>query len=603
MNIISLQHVSYSYEGKSRALNDVNLEIKKGEYVAIVGGNGSGKSTLLKLINGLILPEEGTVFVNGLNSSVQEHVHSILKICGMVFQNPDDQIIASIIEHEVAFGPENICLEPEEIQSRVRESLKLVGLQGFEKRSTTTLSGGQKQRLAIAGALAMKPEILLFDEATSMLDPRGRDDLIKLIRERNTEGTTVVYVTHYMDEIVDADKVIVMDQGHISLMGNPKEVFSYADILSKCNIEVPFPYALSCELRRHHCPTGLHLDSASLLNDLNVFLTQEQLSEDAPKYDKQEPAQKSDDIPLIEIKDVSYSYHAYKRPRPKSRDEHQWGNQPGVPWSLENISFRISQGDFTGIAGHTGSGKSTLIQLITGILTPNTGSITLRGVPYAKSKKKRMEQLIKNAHIGYVMQYPERQLFSTTVEDDIAFGPRNYGIDDAELLHRIKRAMELVRLDYDQLAKKSPFELSGGQQRRVALASVLSMNPELLVLDEPAAGLDPRSHIELMQLLKTLNREEHITIILVTHNMEDLAQTCNKIILLNQGKLHHYGTPSDIFKEGNDLRSIGLGMPCGLQIVQALGLDRKMKYISPSILAQEIAHHIRALQNKNGDVK
>ena len=603
MNAISLQHVSYAYTDECKVLNDVNFEIEKGEFVAVIGGNGSGKSTLLKLINALVAPQSGSVRINSLDSSLKENVIEIRKQCGMVFQNPDDQIIANIIEHEVAFGPENICLNPEKIQKRVREALTLVGLQGFEKRGTATLSGGQKQRLAIAGVLAMKPKILLFDEATSMLDPRGRTDLVKLVQERNDEGITVVYVTHYMDEIVNADKVIVMDQGHISLMGTPEEVFSHADVLSKCNIEAPFPYTLSCELQRRQCTVGIHLDSQSLLKDLNISSREPSNNKKTAHQDMHNQPQELSDTPLISLKNVSFSYHAFKRPRPKSNEGHQWGNQPGIPWSLSNVSLKIYQGDFVGIAGHTGSGKSTLIQLISGILAPSEGEILLKGIPFASNKKKRMMSLINSAHIGYVMQYPERQLFSTTVEDDIAFGPRNYGLEDADVLQRVHQAMELVQLDYNLLAKKSPFELSGGQQRRVALASVLSMNPKLLVLDEPAAGLDPHSHHELIELLQSLNQEQEVTIILVSHNMEDLARVSKKLLVLNQGELYKYGSPLDIFTNENDLHKIGLGVPCGLQIAKEAGLGFDVKYISTSLLADDIASHLKSCRKKCGDAR
>ncbi|MBQ9767150.1 MAG: energy-coupling factor transporter ATPase [Lachnospiraceae bacterium] len=242
-------------ESISRALDEVSLEVKKGEFVAILGHNGSGKSTVAKHINALLSPTEGAVFVNDMDTQDEEHLWDIRRSAGMVFQNPDNQIIATVVEEDVAFGPENIGIPTEEIWRRVEESLTAVGMTAYRTHSPNKLSGGQKQRVAIAGIMAMRPDCIILDEPTAMLDPVGRKEVMKTVHELNKiEGVTILLITHYMDEVIDADRVIVMDGGKIVMQGTPREIFSQVDRLKEYRLDVPQVTELAYELKKQGVP-------------------------------------------------------------------------------------------------------------------------------------------------------------------------------------------------------------------------------------------------------------------------------------------------------------------------------------------------------------
>lgn len=239
MQAIKFDNVSFSYNDGAKVVDGLSLEVEKGEFVAVVGRNGSGKSTAAKLINGLLTPDEGKVYVNGIDTSATNDIFAVRSTVGMVFQNPDNQMVATIVEDDVAFGPENLGVEREEIGRRIDFALGVTGIEKFRDKPSAELSGGQKQRVAIAGVLAVKPQILILDEATSMLDPLGRKEVNGVIRKLNKDGMTVVTVTHYMEEAVDADRVIVFDGGKVAFSGTPKEVFSREKDLEACGLCLP----------------------------------------------------------------------------------------------------------------------------------------------------------------------------------------------------------------------------------------------------------------------------------------------------------------------------------------------------------------------------
>ena len=286
MNIIKAVNLVFDYirrdeEGQveevKRALDHVNLEIEKGSFVAILGHNGSGKSTFAKQINGILSPTDGTLFVSEMDTRDEAHLWDIRKNAGMVFQNPDNQIIGNIVEEDVGFGPENIGVPTEEIWKRVDESLKEVGMTMYRKQSPNHLSGGQKQRVAIAGVMAMKPECIVLDEPTAMLDPNGRKEVIRTVHELNrVEGITMVLITHYMEEVVDADRVIVMDDGHIVMDGTPKEIFSRVEELKQYRMDVPQVTELAWELKKKGIPLPDGILRKSELLDALVPLLKEE---------------------------------------------------------------------------------------------------------------------------------------------------------------------------------------------------------------------------------------------------------------------------------------------------------------------------------------
>ncbi len=254
-NMIRIEHLTFEYmagedEQPVRAIDDVSLDIEKGSFTAVIGRNGSGKSTLAKNLNGLLLPGGGAVYVKGWDTRDEEHIWDVRQTAGMVFQNPDNQLVSSIVEDDVAFGPENLGVEPEEIRRRVDKALESVNMGRYKKKAPHNLSGGQKQRIAIAGVVAMKPECIIFDEPTAMLDPRGRCEIMEIIRELHEEGITIILITHFMEEAVQADRIVIMDNGRILMDGTPEEIFAQEETLREVNLEVPMAVELAGKLRR-----------------------------------------------------------------------------------------------------------------------------------------------------------------------------------------------------------------------------------------------------------------------------------------------------------------------------------------------------------------
>ena len=589
--IICVRDVSFTYDGEAFALSGASVQIERGEFVCILGGNGSGKSTLAKHLNALLVPDKGRVEVCGMDTSERQHTYAIRQSAGMVFQNPDDQLVASLVEDDVAFGPENLGVPTAELRKRVMQRLEDVGLSGFEKHETHALSGGQKQRVAIAGALAMNPEILILDEASAMLDPRGRKGLMRVVRSLNDQGMTVVMITHFMEEAALADRVIVLDEGKVARVGTPQEVLVDVDALSALNLEVPFAAELSQALRRAGVPVTAAVTEEELAKSVfslfgsHVAKACGDEGEDAePRSTGVEVASQGSPaeaaacedstsctetsapstVPaggdaLIQFEGVSFTYDAAearrqrkagKKPAPKQA---KWGNSPEALWALDNVTLEVRKGEFLGIAGHTGSGKSTLIQHMNGILHPTNGRV----VAFGRDVAEKGAANDVRGRVGVVFQYPENQLFAATVAEDVAFGPRNLGLSEEEVSARVERSLRTVGLDPKEIAARSPFELSGGQQRRVAFAGVLAMEPEVLVLDEPAAGLDPKARKSFLDMVAHLH-EEGLTVVMVSHNMDDLANLCDRVAVMSEGKLLMEGTPAEVFSRAAELTAVGL---------------------------------------------
>mgnify|MGYP002596816134 CR=1 FL=1 len=279
MDMVQTDKLIFEYEkrdeegnviGKSRAIDEVDIDVKEGQFIAILGHNGSGKSTLAKHINAILVPTEGTVWVNGLDTKDPSELWNVRQSAGMVFQNPDNQIIGTVVEEDVGFGPENLGVPTDEIWQRVEESLKAVGMIEYRHHSPNKLSGGQKQRVAIAGVVAMEPKCIVLDEPTAMLDPNGRKEVLEAVHQLNRqENVTVVLITHYMEEVIDADRVVVMDDGHVVMEGTPKEIFSQVETLKKYRLDVPQVTLLAHELKQSgvDIPDGI-LTTEELVNAL-----------------------------------------------------------------------------------------------------------------------------------------------------------------------------------------------------------------------------------------------------------------------------------------------------------------------------------------------
>lgn len=606
--MIECQGVSFSYDGVVPALDGVDLNIEDGEFFCILGGNGSGKSTFAKHLNALLQPDAGTVRINGMDASDPELVYDIRSTAGMVFQNPDDQLVATLVEDDVAFGPENLGVPSAQIAQRVREALKGVGLVGFEHHETHALSGGQKQRVALAGVLAMEPRVLILDEASSMLDPRGRQGLMKACRALHDRGMTVVMITHFMEEAAEADRVAVFRAGRVAMLGTPEEILTRADELEQLNLDMPASCCLGRSLRAKGVPVCAQVREADMVSEIaqaytersGLDIAEQPSASDSHVLDNGSSA--ADGIgasePVIEISHLSHSYSLSARERRRwhkrsttadaSSKQALWGNDPNSPWALRDVTLTVRRGEFLGLAGHTGSGKSTLVQHLNGLIRPQEGSVCALGLDLSNKK----DAAAVKAKVGMVFQYPERQLFAETVAQDVAFGPRNLGLPQDEVARRVASSLARVGLDVAAIGDKSPFELSGGQQRRVAFAGVLAMEPEVLVLDEPMAGLDPAARRDFLGLIDRLHREG-LTVVMVSHSMDDLANCCDRIVVMNEGAVFAEGTPSQVFAHANELKSIGLGVPAAQRMALALAQAgvplRCDRLYTVELLADELA--------------
>ncbi len=519
-------------------LNGVNLSFEKGSYTAVLGHNGSGKSTLAKLICGILQPTLGRITVAGYDTADEESLWKLREKCGMIFQNPDNQLVAGVVEEDVAFAPENLGCKREVIRQRVDEALATVSMTEYAQHATSKLSGGQKQRIAIAGVLAMSPDCIIFDEATAMLDPTGRREIVAAMKKLNREkNITVITITHYMAEAIEADRVVVLDHGQVLMDGTPEKIFSRVEELKNASLSVPqvteLLHLLSADGRSF--PRGvLHtMEAADVLEKAlprNVF----------PVMPANEHGEAP--APALELKNISVVYGE------------------GTPFrkeALKNVSIAFPKGEVIGIIGHTGSGKSTMATLLNGLRKPSAGEILLEGADIWE-KPKEMRKI--RGRVGLVFQYPEYQLFEETVRKDIAFGPRNMGLTEDEIERRVEEAARFCGLTSAEL-QKSPFELSGGQKRRAAIAGVVAMEPEVLVLDEPAAGLDPKGREEIFGGLMEYKERLGATLLLISHSMEEVARYADRILVLKDGEVYLYGRVEEVFGQAEKLFDASLDLP------------------------------------------
>ena len=537
--MIKAENLTFRYNDESEIniLDNLNIEIHKGGFTAVLGHNGSGKSTLAKHFNAINLPLGGKVYIEKMDTADEKLLYEIRQTVGMVFQNPDNQIVATIVEEDVAFAPENMGVAPAEIRRRVDDALEAVGMTKYKKRAPHMLSGGQKQRVAIAGILAMDPAYIVLDEPTAMLDPIGRREVMDTLKRLNKEkNVTVVIITHNMDEAVLADRVVVMDKGRIILDDIPEKVFSDVEKIKSIGLDVPQVTEFAYELRKR----GFDIKNDILSVSQGVEAIKPFVKNGTVNRAENNIALRNE--PIIEVKNVSYEY------------------SPDGPFNkvaVKDVSLTVNKGDFVAIIGHTGSGKSTLLQMFNALVKPTKGEVFVNGKSIT-DKSTNLREI--RTTVGLVFQYPEHQLFEETVRMDISFSPKNMGLSDAEVDERVKLACEIAGVD-EKWLEKSPFELSGGQKRRVAIAGVLAMQPKVLVLDEPTAGLDPMSKTKLLNRIRRMHDEYGITIVLVSHDMEDVANCAERVVVLNDGEIFAEGTPLQVFSNYENLEKIGVTAP------------------------------------------
>lgn len=482
-------------------LQSIDLSVSPGEMVALVGGNGSGKSTLLRSLAGLAPIKSGRVEIDGTGSDSPEFQNTCRRSLGMVFQNPESQLVANTVDEEVAFGPGQLGLPRAQLQERVEWALRQVGL--WERRSwqSHALSAGQKQRLALAAVLAMKPRYLLLDEPTSMLDPQARRELMQYLAELRPE-VGILLVTHRSEELEFCDRVLHLREGSIDLEISAASLWQDPSLFASLELAIPTALRLRIMLAER-TPARPFVQESSLP------------AEDFARFDHLE--------------------YEYARGTPM---RHQ---------ALKGVDCRLPLGICSALIGQTGSGKSTLLQHLNLLLRPQTGRCLLWGELISE---KTLARPIRR-QVGMLFQQPESQFFQETVWDEVAYAPANFGL---EVEKNTREALELVDLPVAEFGKRNPFELSGGEQRRLALACALAYRPRALVLDEPSAGLDWVHRRRVWRLLGELD----VSLTLISHDLEEVGELAQHLVWLAEGKVVQQGNPGSLF---GSLQQAGYEIP------------------------------------------
>jgi energy-coupling factor transporter ATP-binding protein EcfA2 len=555
---ILIQALYYAYpplrEGDEAVpvLKGVNLQIERGEFVALLGRVGAGKTTLCMALNGLVPHATGGVFrgnVTILGQNTKQHtVPDLARSVGLVFQDPESQIVQMRVEDEVAFGCENLGIAPAEIEERVTWALNAVGLADYRERSSLLLSGGEKQRVAIAAMLAMQPQVLVLDEPTASLDPAGKSAVFKILAElRDRHEITIVMATQELERIARfADRVIVLHQGQIGLDGPPQEVFQQVARLQEWGIGVPQIAELGHLLTQRTGRGYRFTAMADAYKDLRHQARKLHLEKlrgtqaDTPRK-RTHPLT---DRPQIAVQAVSHTY------------------ADGTA-ALRDISLEVYPGEFVALLGPNGSGKTTLAKHLNGLLKPSAGQVLIETRDTRTTRVAALARLI-----GYAFQNPDHQIFAPTVQEEIAFGPRMQELPRTIITQRVAEALDRFRLA--PYADLPPALLGFGQRRQVALAAIIAAHPKALILDEPTGGLDWRSQQEFMDIVASIHTLGR-TVVLITHDMRLVAEYATRAVVLLGGQLLFDGTPRALFGRPDILDQAGLALPPVTRLAQRLG--------------------------------
>jgi energy-coupling factor transport system ATP-binding protein len=543
---VVIHDLQYRYRGQQKfALDGINLDLNRGEFLVVMGPSEAGKSTLASTINGLI-PHfhvgkmNGSVTVMGRNTS-QSSVAQMAEIVGMVFQDFEAQLFSTNVELEVAFGPENFAVDHAEIKRRIDENLKYVGLEAVRNRPPSTLSGGQKQKLAIASVLALQPSVLVMDEPTTDLDPISKMGIFDIIhRLCKRDELTLMVIEHETEEALFADRIALIKDGKIIKIGTTSEILQDVDFLEALGV---MPLGIPKLFKSMGCPRlPLTPEDGVQAFQQEGWKISEETYQSILTDEKAALAKLTQ--PIIQIRDLEYSYGK------------------GVK-ALAGVSLDIFKGDMVAIVGQNGSGKTTLVKHMNGLLMPTAGTILVNDLPTAKQGVFKLGQ-----KVGYVFQNPDYQIFSETVFDEVAFSPRLRKLPENEVKQRVHEALEAVGLaGFDE---EDPFSLTKSGRQRVAVASVLAAKPEVLILDEPTTGLDYSEQRSMMDMVHQLN-EHGSTIIFVTHHMWVVAEYAKRVFVMKNGKIMLEGTAREVFSHGDELREAFLRPPHFVEFSTRLG--------------------------------
>jgi energy-coupling factor transport system ATP-binding protein len=537
---LTYENVRFRHRGANAdALDGVNLALRPGETTVVLGASGAGKSTLCLAANGLVphfVPGafSGRVVAAGLDTA-SHPPRSFAPHVGVIFQDFEAQLFATTVELEAAFGPENLAVPRGEIRARVTEVLARVGLAGLERRAPATLSGGQKQRLAIAAALAAHPRVLVFDEPTSDLDPRGREEVHAVARALGAERATALLIAEpETEEAAAADRVAVLAAGRVVLDGPPGEVLAQVAALAAAGVPAPPAAEVTGRL-------GLPVTADEAAAAASIL---------AAGYRPRPAAPPSRPRPVgpaaLAALGLSYAY-------------------AGGPPVLHGVDLEVRPGELVALLGQNGSGKSTLAKLLAGLLPAAAGAVAIGGRDAASLPRSAAGRLV-----GFVFQNPDHQIFSETVEAEVAFGPHLQGLDPATVRARTEEALAAVGL----LERRAhdPFLLSKGERQRVAVASVLATRPETLILDEPTTGLDRREIRETMALVERLVAAGH-AVVIITHAMWVAAEYARRVVVMAGGRILADAPPERVFHDAPTLARAALKAPAAAGLARRLGLD------------------------------
>jgi len=557
-DIIQFQEVTLEIpSAKFENLFDLSLSIRRGEFFGLCGTPRSGAQTLCLAINGLAPHATGGklcghVVVKGLDT--REHPPKQLALhVGIVFDDPEGQFLGMTVEDHVSFAPENLNLPVPEIYQRVEWALNAVGMLGMRKRLLTDLSGGQKQRVAIAAALAMHPDILVLSDVTFALDPVGANEVYTVARRLNTElGMTVIILDQDTEKLCEyCDRVAILDAGRIAAVGTPEEIFPALSARLRAAIRVPQVTELFAAMRAGGAP----LERIPVkLEDAVALWQRSGLALAAANGNGRGNGSGAE--PVIQIRDLVYCYSAQIR-------------------ALNGISLEIKRGEFVGLIGQNGSGKTTLVKHLIGLLTPTSGDVIVNGQDTRGLSIGSLARIV-----GYVFQNPDHQIFTSSVRQELSYGPTNLGIAPEEIEARVTRvatALGLVEhLDTD------PYQLSRGERQRVAIGSILTMGPKILVLDEPTTGLYTEETRETLDYIRRLNEQEKLTIIMISHDMRLVSEYCGRVVVLADGDLVADGRIEQVFANQAALARASLYPP---QITQFAG--RVIPHLDRAVLSPQ----------------
>jgi energy-coupling factor transport system ATP-binding protein len=566
---IEFQDVSFRYAGAEKeALIHIDVKVRPGEIVLVTGPAGSGKTTFCSCINGLV-PHfhegelSGEVMVRSYNTR-RARIGGLASLVGMVFQDPDSQLVTSSVVDEVAFGPENLGVPRPEINRRVAEALSATRLTGFEDREPHNLSGGEQQACAIAATYAMHPEIYVMDEPLANLDPAGRLQVLQvLIDVAKQRQKTLIIVEHSLEEVLPlVDRVLVMEAGRIVRDGTVAEVLAGGDI--------PHVFTRPAMVRL--------ADKFGL--DLKTFSAEKFYADLRARHplgimevaNGPTPVTKTPSLPLIEFQNVHYAYK-------------------GQEAALRGVSLTIYEGELVAILGRNGSGKTTLARHIIGLLQPAQGRASVGGRDVAVTPTHELTQ-----QIGFCFQNPNHQLVAFNVRDEMTFGLKAHNIDPAEFDERVRRALELV--DLLDVIDAEIFDLGKGQKQRLALASVLTLNPQILVIDEPTTGQDPQMTKEIFDIIKHLN-DLGTTVLMITHRVDYAAAYADRAVVMKRGEIAFDGPVLDLISQPEIMRACALDLPD----ITKLALQLHKHGVPPwTIQYEQLEGYLqRLVENSHGD--